>query len=79
MPTLKPNFSYEVTNRYKTDAGEGRIDVELKFNNVVESNGETINTSIAIAGFRFGVGMDDPQTADVEHLLYNAVPEYFNN
>jgi hypothetical protein len=77
MPSLKPNFSYEISNRYVTETGEGKIDVVLKYNNIVETDGETINTIIDVAGFKFGVGINDPNNADVEKLLYDAVPEYF--
>jgi hypothetical protein len=78
MPTLNPNFSYVVSNTYVTDSGEGRIDVVLKYTTKIKNeNNEVVNTEVNIAEFYFGVGSQDPATANVENLIYNATPQYF--
>jgi len=78
MPTLMSNFSYEVSNTYVTDSGEGRVKASLKYSGEIKTEtGEVVNTEVIIADFNFGIGSEDPATANVESLIYNATPQYF--
>jgi hypothetical protein len=79
MPNLKPNFSYEIANTYVTDSGEGRIAVQIKYTESVEVDGSFVNSVFSIAELNFGVGDENPQTANVVNLLYSAVPKYFTD
>jgi hypothetical protein len=77
MPTLRPNFSFEIANTYVTDSGENRILVNMKYTGSVEVNGEFVNNVVNVAEFNFGVGVEDTSTSNVEHLIYSATPQYF--
>lgn len=77
MPNLKPNFSYEVSNTYVTDSGEGRIELHINYLTTEEVDGSFVNTSLKIAEFNFGTGKENPHSANVENFLYSAVPQYF--
>ena len=54
---------YEVTNTYVTDTNEGRVQVNLKYTESVEVNGEFVNSVYTIAEFNFGVGSEIPSLA----------------
>ena len=76
MP-LKPNFSYVVTNTHVNENGEGRIALDLKYTSSEEVDGAFVNTVITVSEFNFGIGFDNPSTANVEALLQSAIPQYF--
>jgi len=76
MP-LKENFTYNITNTYVTDSGEGRVLVNLTYHMSEEVEGNFVNTSVDIANFNFGIGLNSPDGVDVEGLLKIAVPQYF--
>ena len=75
--TIKPNFSYEVSNTYVTDSGETRINVSLNSTDFVEVDGNFVNTTITVALFNFGIGSKSFEDVNVEELLIDAVPQYF--
>lgn len=77
MPNLKPNFSYEISNTYVTDSGEGRIELFINYITSEEVDGSYVNTSLKVAEFNFGTGLENPQSVNVESILYSAVPQYF--
>ena len=77
MPTLKPNMSYELTKTYTTDEGENRICLIMNYTDSQEFDGSFVNTIFEIAKIEIGYGQSNVSTANVEHLLYESLPQYF--
>jgi ribosomal protein S6E (S10) len=77
MPTLDPNISYELKETYTTETDENRIVVVLKQTISQEIDGSFVNTAYEFAKLDIGYGSSNVATANVELLLYEAVPQYF--
>ena len=78
MPNLKPNFTFYVTNTYVTDSGEGRIELDIKYLYSTETTDSGLaNAEYTIATCSFGIGSQNPATANVEEVIYNSLPQYF--